>query len=389
MIVRHFIQWVRTASAIERAEATRALARAYLLSEMPFEDRKAAEGALLMMLDDPSPMVREAMSQTLARSPRAPFAIVDALSRDQSAVALPVLEFSPLLVDADLVDIVATGNAVIQCAVARRRGLAATVSAAIAEVGCAQAVCALIGNSAAYVVAMSWERIVERLGHEAGVREALLALEGLPPALRVQLSAKLAETLTRFVVGKNWLSKGRASTIVGEVLERATVNAAITVQDSEMSALVRHLRTAGLLTGGLVLRALLSGNQQLVAHALAEITSVPLRRITTLLQTRGGGLEALLAQAGLPTSLYPAFLAAAQANDDLGVLSSVGGRARLRRRTCEQVLAACQQDEEADDALLVLLRKLTTESRREEARLFCDELAEVHQAWQANERLAA
>ena len=34
MIVRHFLQWVRTAEAAERAEATSALARAYLYSEL-------------------------------------------------------------------------------------------------------------------------------------------------------------------------------------------------------------------------------------------------------------------------------------------------------------------------------------------------------------------
>ena len=389
MIVRHFIQWVRTASANERAGATRALVRAYLFSDMPSEDRQAAEDALLMMLDDPSPMVREAMAQTLARSAHAPAAVVEALSRDQSAVALPILEFSPLLIDADLVDIVATGTAAIQCAVARRVGLAAAVGAAIAEVGCVQAVCALIENPSAYVVPFSWERIVERLGHDARVREALLALEGLPATLRIELAAKLANALTQLVVGKNWLSAGRASTIVEEALERTTVNAAISVAPSEMSALVCHLRRSGLLTSGLVLRALLSGNLDLVAQALAELTDVPLRRIATLLHNSGAGLEALLAQAGMPASVYPAFLAASQAGDELAAMSSVGGRARLRRRTCERVLAACQDDQEADGALLVLLRRMTTESRREEARLFCDELAEVHQAWQANERIAA
>ena len=34
MIVRHFLQWVRTAEAAERAEATSALARAYLYSDL-------------------------------------------------------------------------------------------------------------------------------------------------------------------------------------------------------------------------------------------------------------------------------------------------------------------------------------------------------------------
>ena len=51
MIVRQFISWIRTAPAGERAEATRALARAWLISDLSAEDRAAAEGALLMQLD--------------------------------------------------------------------------------------------------------------------------------------------------------------------------------------------------------------------------------------------------------------------------------------------------------------------------------------------------
>src|SRR3954470_15846761 len=137
MIVRQFISWIRTASAGERAEATRALARAWLISDLSEDDRLAAEGALLMLLDDASPLVRQAMAEVFCRSHDAPAAIVQALAIDQPSVSLPVLEHSPLLIDADLVDIVATGNDEMQCAVARRCQLPPSVCAAIAEVGSA------------------------------------------------------------------------------------------------------------------------------------------------------------------------------------------------------------------------------------------------------------
>ncbi len=42
MIVRQFISWVRTAPAGERAEATRCLARAWLVSDLSEDDRAAA-----------------------------------------------------------------------------------------------------------------------------------------------------------------------------------------------------------------------------------------------------------------------------------------------------------------------------------------------------------
>src|SRR6202451_1188759 len=106
MIVRHFLQWVRTAPAGERAEATSALARAYLYSDLSPDDLGAAEGAMLMLLDDPSPLVRRALAGARAGSPEAPPAIVFALAADQAQIAAPVLALSPLLVDADLVDAV-------------------------------------------------------------------------------------------------------------------------------------------------------------------------------------------------------------------------------------------------------------------------------------------
>ena len=62
MIVRQFLHWVRTAPAGERAEATGALALAYLYSDLSSDDRATAEGAMIMLLDDPSPLVRRALA---------------------------------------------------------------------------------------------------------------------------------------------------------------------------------------------------------------------------------------------------------------------------------------------------------------------------------------
>ena len=226
MIVRQFISWIRTAPAGERAEATRALARAWLISDLSEDDRIAAEGALLMLLDDPSPLVRQAMAEVFSRSSDAPAAIVQALSLDQPSIALPVLEYSPLLIDADLVDIVATGNCDMQCAIARRRVVPASVCAAIAEVGSAAAALELIENAYAELAPFSWDRIVERHGHLAAIRESMLVLEDLPAATRAALVAKLSETLAQFVVARNWLSADRAGRITAEACERSAINIA-------------------------------------------------------------------------------------------------------------------------------------------------------------------
>src|SRR4029077_18223341 len=94
----------------------------------------------------------------------------------------------------------------MQCAIARRINLPPSVSAAIAEVGSAAAALELIENAHAELPPFSWDRLVERHGHLAAIRESMLVLEGLPAATRAALVAKLSDTLTQFVVARNWLS---------------------------------------------------------------------------------------------------------------------------------------------------------------------------------------
>lgn len=377
MIVRQFISWVRTAPAGERAEATRALALAWLHSDLSEDDSAAAEGALLMLLDDSSPLVRRAMAETFAHSASAPAAIVQALAFDQASIALPILEHSPLLLDADLVDIIATGNGETQCAVARRIHLPASVCAAIAEVGSAAAALELIENPYAELTPFSWDRIVERHGHLAAIRESMLVLEDLPAATRLALVAKLSETLAQFVVARNWLSSDRAERITTEALDRSTVNIAARSRGDDMRDLIRHLRATGQLTAGLILRALLSGNLELFDRSLVELTGLPESRVAALVYERGGAsLNALLTRAGLPESTFPAFRAALEAQDTIGFVGTVAGATRLRRRMVERVLTLCETDAATSESLLILLRRFATESAREEARVFCDELTE-------------
>jgi uncharacterized protein (DUF2336 family) len=375
MIVRQFINWIRTAPAGERAEATRSLARAWLISDLSESDRAAAEGALLMLLDDASPLVRQAMAEVFARSADAPAAIVQALAVDQSSVALAVLEHSPLLIDADLVDIIATGNCETQCAIARRINLPASVCAAIAEVGTPAAALELIENAYAELAPFSWDRIVERHGHLAAIRESMLVLEDLPAATRLALIAKLSQALSQFVVARNWLSPDRAGRIASEACERSTVHIAARSRGDDMRGLVRHLRTTGQLTAGLILRALLSGNLELFDCALVELSGLPQTRVSALLFDRGGAsLRALLVRAGLPESTFAAFRVALEASQELGFADTVSGAAMLRRRMVERVLTHCETDAQTAEPLLILLRRFATESAREEARMFCDEL---------------
>ena len=380
MIVRDFLDWVRTARAAERAEATAALARCFLYSNLSADDAAAAEGAMLMMLDDPSPLVRRALADVLAASPSAPPAVMLALAADQPQIAAPVLALSPLFVDADLVDAAASGNEDIQIAIASRSGLQRPVAAALAEVGTMQTCLVLTQNGEAEIAAFSLDRILERFGERPAIREALLARCDLAPATRLTMVKRVSATLVDFVAKRRWLDAEHAHRIAREACDKATVTLAAETPATQMRALIRHLRAGGALTAGLILRALLSGNVVLFEEALAELSGMPVERVSNLLYDAGnGGLRALFDQAGLPPSTYPAFKEAIEAMREGGFTLEPGGVARLKRRMIERVLTRCESEDIGDPApLLTLLRRFATEAAREEARLFCDELvAEV------------
>jgi uncharacterized protein (DUF2336 family) len=376
MIVRQFLQWVRQAPPGERAEATSALARAYLYSDLSADDLAAAEGAMVMLLDDPSPLVRRALAEVFASAQKAPRVVVNALAVDQTDVALPILARSPLLLEDDLVDLVATGHTDIQIAIAGRAVLPRALAAAIAEVGTAEACLTLLENTDADIATFSLGRIVERFGHLAPVRENLLTRDDLPMAMRQALLSKLSQTLAGFVAARQWLGPEHAEYATREACEKATVALAADTAYEEVGALVQHLRESGQLTAGMILRALLSGNVVLFEEALAELSAMPIDRVTGYIHDKNiSGFRALYEKAGLPDVAYPAFREALAAIRDGVLVGEQGGASRLKRGMVERVLNVCSYQRGEDTAsLLALLRRFSVEAAREEARLFCDDL---------------
>ncbi len=378
MIVRQFLFWLRSAPAGERAEATAALARAYLYSDLSNDDLAAAEGAMTMLLDDPSPLVRAAMADVLAASEYAPPSVIHVLAGDQPEISSIILERSPLLLDAELVDAVATHGPIAQSAIARRANLPRSVAAAIAEVGTAEACLELLENPGADIAPFSIDRMVDRFGHLAPIREELLLRADLPASVRQALVAKLSKTLAEFVIAREWLFEERAHRVAKEACEKATVALASSTSDDDVRPLIRHLRESGQLTAGLILRALLSGNMAMFEEALAELSGLSLARVSALIHDRGAaGLRALYNKAGLPALAYPAFREAIATLQEDGFLGDPVGTARLKRRMVERVLTRCAGLDSRDiEPLMMLLRRFATEAAREEARMFCDDIVD-------------
>ena len=112
------------------------------------------------------------MAEVLAMSRHAPLQIISALASDQPEVAGLVIARSPLADRRDLIDRVASGQRATQKLIADRPDVSMALSAAIAEVGEAEACATLLANAGASIAALSFRRMAERHGHVGYVREA-------------------------------------------------------------------------------------------------------------------------------------------------------------------------------------------------------------------------
>ena len=154
--------------------------------------------------------------------------------------------------------------------------------------------------------------------------------------------SKLSQTLAGFVTARQWLGSEHAEYAAREACEKATVALAAETPYEEVGELVQHLRKSGQLTAGMILRALLSGNVVLFEEALAELSGMPIDRVTGYIHDSNiSGFRALYAKAGLPDIAYPAFREAIAAMRDGILVGEQGGVSRLKRRMVERVLSAC------------------------------------------------
>ncbi|MEO9339006.1 DUF2336 domain-containing protein [Mesorhizobium sp. SB112] len=305
MIVGHFLKWINTAKASERAAAANALARAYISSDMPFEDRCAAEAALTLLLDDPSAKVRLAIAEPLSMSRAAPIQIINALACDQPEVAGVILMRSPLLTDSDLVDRVASGHAAIQQLIADRPQVSMGVAAAIAEVGEPEACATLVRNSGATIASLSFRRMAERHGHLPQVREALIADRRLPSDCRHMLLVKLGEALRQSPLVQGLIGYARAEKLTRDACVKASLTLIEGTPSVEHAALIEHMRLRGDLTSGFIIRMVAHGKIDFFGSALVALTGQNETRVNSMLAAGNDiALGAIFRKAGLSETMH-------------------------------------------------------------------------------------
>jgi uncharacterized protein (DUF2336 family) len=378
MIVERFLNWAETAPTHLRAKASSAMAKAYLTGRFSHSERDDAEATLTLLADDPELEVRLAVADALSRSPDAPRHIMTTLIADQPEVAMPVLARSPVFIDAELVDIVATGSPAQQIAIACRCPVSAVICAAVAEVGVVEAVVALLMNEAAKISPPFLHRIAERHLDCDEVQKQLASRNDLQPRTRLLLLEKAGERLREKYSAREWLPDANIDAMVKEQFDKAVISFAATISQAELRSLVGALIGTGRLSTAFMLRAVCLGNISMLASALSQLARVPGGRVEAILSERpGNAFNALYRQAGLPAAAYTVFADLLDAWRRRLESEQEVAAEKLPCLVMREVLAGYRNSaNEKLDGLLVLLRSIAAETERENARVEINRIAE-------------
>jgi uncharacterized protein (DUF2336 family) len=341
---------VKGATADERAIAARKLCRSIDAAPLSTEDRESAGEILRLMAADAAELVRKAIAETLQASIDVPRDVALRLARDVESISLPMLNFSPVFTDADLIDIVRLGGPVRQLAIARRPTLSRKVTDVLAEHGSERALAAACANDNADFAEGALQTVVGRFESSQRVLSAVAYRAVLPLSVSERLVSLVSEQVRSHLITHHALTPDVALQIAVGVSERATVDLVDQAgRAADLRAFVAHLHQGKRLTASVLLRGLAHGHMTFFEWGVAELAGVPHHRTWLMIHDAGPlGLRAIYERAGLPARLFPAFRAAV---DTFHAMEFDGGhrdierfQERMLQRFLTQPQAASRED---------------------------------------------
>lgn len=348
-----------------RTETARKIAGGYGEGTLSSDERTIAEDIFRVMVRDAEVRVREALAVNLKTCEFLPHEVAKSLAEDVDQVSLPMLQYSSVLTEEDLIEIVSRADEVKHLAVASRAHVSQGVSAAIIEHGNTQAVTTLVGNGGAEISEESLDRALKDHGTNAQLGERMALRAKLPVGIAERLVSIVSEKIRDHLMQQHDLPNEVVSDLIIQSRERATLT--LISEDSggnEVRALVSQLYRAGRLTPTIILRAVCMGDLRFFEVALSLLAKIPLVSARLLVHEKGvDGLRTVLSKAKIPTPLHVAFRAAVEVSRETDYDGLDNDRERFRRRMIERILTlfedpGLQMGEENIDYLLGKLAQI-------------------------------
>ncbi len=274
-----------------RIELARKIDR--LLPNLTKDQKSAVQEQTIEILEtlaaDQLPAVRAMLSESLKTSLVAPKHVIMKLAQDvEASVASPVLEYSPLLSDNDLLEVIASGIAKGALpAVADRQHIGEEVSDAVAASLEVPAVGALLGNPSARVREDTLDSLIEQASEVESLHEPLVMRVDLSIRAMRRIAGFVASSLVEKLVSNNKLSKEVEEELKSAVKGRIKETEDFSEPEEDTQATrAADLFNSGKLNDKQLVEAIDDKQTSFVMNALSLKSEFPLQTVKLMINSR-------------------------------------------------------------------------------------------------------
>jgi uncharacterized protein (DUF2336 family) len=269
-----------------------------------------------------------------------------------------MLETSRILTDDDLSEILRSGLAAKQTAIAKRDGVSARMAREIAAAAVPEAVAALLANASAAIPDDAFGLALDRFPADEAVTQAMTHRARLPPAVAERLVSLVSAALREHLLAHHELPDDMATDLLLQARERAMVEMTWGASHGELTKLVERLYNNKRLTPTIILRALCTGDEDFFECAMARLANIPVANSHRLIHDWGGsGLQKIVEHCRLPHDFLAMARIALEVSRDLEHDGSSTDRWRVARMIIQR-LATSPDAAPATDDLDYLIGKL-------------------------------
>lgn len=295
-----YLRLCQSGNSEERGQAAHFAASAFISHNGPADEQAALYAAVINFLDDPSVKVRAALAYALLHAAHAPRPVMLALLQDAPIIARAVAQFSPVLLDADLVPLTVDADVSVVRAIAARSQLGRLTAEAIIRHGDQDAIFTVLGRTEPELNTSVFEALVRQAEQNAPLRGLLLARDDLAGNLRLELVGQVRDALAGVRIVKGAIAPARLARMLRDLTDTATTQVGEIQSRDDDGAFAQKQIAEGKLSARLLLHALINGHVSYFAAAISQLASMPIDKVFAILEFGNRPvLNALLVRGGL------------------------------------------------------------------------------------------
>ncbi len=250
--------------------------------------------------------VRAIVSDQIKHAQNVPRSIVRQLAQDaETVVSAPVLEYSPLLSDRDLLEIVALGiESVAITSIARRKDLTEEVVDAIIESEDDNAIPALLQNESAEISDTTIDLIAIEAENHVEWHPTLVDRGSLPVRTVRRIASFVSAALFERLIDKNDVAEADVAEMRMEVRKRIDSDELLETNDDKArsTAMMRaeQLHKEGKLNEAILMQAVDQSDTHFACYAMSYMSGLPSEIVTKMLGSGSGkAVTSLCWEAGI------------------------------------------------------------------------------------------